>query len=115
MDEGKVNLILKLVAIIGIVVITISISYYFVIYIPHKDDLKIQMLMNKETAKMEMEKEKELAEKKLKAAEIAQKLRKEFNNVHSVYYNEATKEFIVTYYAKGKMEESALENFGAVR
>lgn len=114
MNENKINSIFKFVAIIGIAIIAISISYYFVIYIPHKDALEIQMLKDKETAKAEMEREKDLIEKKLKAAEISQKLRKEFNNVHNVYYDETAKEFIVSYYKQGKQTEALLDDFGAV-
>ncbi len=101
----------KLSFSIAIILIGFSVFYYFVVFIPKKDEDRIEQLKQEQIIKDQKDEEVILFNNKIKCNTLYDKLRQQFNNVAGVYYDQILNTCIVKYFKNGEVQETSIEDF----
>jgi hypothetical protein len=112
----------KIILISCVAVIAFSVFYYLVIFIPHKEQMQIDLQKQELQVKQQSEKEardaaqqadtqKQSFDNELKCRALYDKLNNEFNNIAGTYYSSILNTCMVKFFKDGKTEETTIADF----
>lgn len=84
--------------LLGIIFITgLSIVYYYVIFLPQKEQTRILLQQQEQLAKEQQEQKEYIAKRKMECYDVEEREREKWNNIDGSFYDEEKDECVVRY------------------